>query len=247
LHLSENVNDKKRIWLYAVILFMSAFIILLLTAYSQIKFKNNTSEYENQLSAQEVAKKSVITNLNQVIKENKKLKDEYKAVNEQLIKARSDNETNRNKVNELQKKYIDSIVIYETIVKAYDEYNKGNTVNCALLLNANMDFGKLNTDAYKIYKFLVDMTFKKAANILYIKGKNEYINKNYLNAVNKFKQSLSLSPNDYFSDGCYYYIAYAEYRQGHKNEVKKALKQLTDNFPRSTYIEDANDLLNQIR
>jgi cell division protein FtsL len=49
IQVSENGNGRKAVWMYAVILFSSAFIVLLLTAYSQIKLNKNITRYEGQI------------------------------------------------------------------------------------------------------------------------------------------------------------------------------------------------------
>lgn len=44
--MSNNKSERKTVWIYAVILFTSVFVVLLLTAYSQIKLNTNINKYQ---------------------------------------------------------------------------------------------------------------------------------------------------------------------------------------------------------
>jgi len=66
-----NNNDKKTVWVYAVILFTSAFIVLLITAYSQIKVNKNIDEVRNKLGSTEKEKSNFQMSLSSALAENK--------------------------------------------------------------------------------------------------------------------------------------------------------------------------------
>ena len=83
----DNKNEKKQIWMYALILFAGAFIVLLLTAYSQVKFQNNISDYQNKLSTEEKAKINVVTDYNAAIKEINRLTAELESLRSKLVES----------------------------------------------------------------------------------------------------------------------------------------------------------------
>lgn len=53
----DNKKDKKTVWIYAVVLFTSAFIVLMITAYSQIKVNKNIDYVRDKLGNSEKEKK----------------------------------------------------------------------------------------------------------------------------------------------------------------------------------------------
>jgi hypothetical protein len=52
-----NDSKKSKLCVYAIILFNIAFIVLLFTAYSQIKLNENLNSYKNQVINKETEKK----------------------------------------------------------------------------------------------------------------------------------------------------------------------------------------------
>jgi hypothetical protein len=70
--MAEGKNGKGKVWVYAVVLFTSAFIVLILTAISQIRFNKNIDEYRDQISNKEIEKSKFQLNLNSVLEENTK-------------------------------------------------------------------------------------------------------------------------------------------------------------------------------
>lgn len=67
---------KKTIWIYAVILFTSAFIVLLISAYSQMKFKKNANEYSSSNEINNEIRRRIHFSLSSAVDENEKLAKE---------------------------------------------------------------------------------------------------------------------------------------------------------------------------
>lgn len=242
--MSENGNDKKTIYLYAVILFTCAFIVLLLTAYSQTKFSKSEYEYKNLISNEEKAKINFKTNLNTALEENKRLTDELEILRRAVKQNESTNYNNLEEMKYLEKKLADTQDAYKIIVQAQDKYIKGNIKESALLLKKDFDKSQLDSSALQMYEMLVSKTFKKAALQLYTEGYKEYLNKSYSSAALKFRQSIILSGNEYFTDDCYFFLAYAEYRLGNNKTSEAVIKEFVDKFPDSNFKNDMEDLLN---
>ncbi len=70
--------------------------------------------------------------------------------------------------------------------------------------------------------------------------------KEYKDAKYNLQYSLKISEGEYFSDDCYYYIAYSEYRMEEYEQAKETIKILAEKYPSSNYIEEAQRLLNII-
>lgn len=245
--LSENKNDKKTIWLYAVILFTSAFIVLLLTAYSQIKFNKNIDEYRNQISSQAKEKIGFQSDLNSALEQNKKLQDEINAMKSELAKYKKAQEDNEKKVSDLQGGYQQKIAVYQALVEAENEFKDGHIVECATLIYSQCKENLLEGKALDIFRSLVNQTYTKAASQLYTDGYKSYRDKNYDKAVNNFEMALNLAGDGFLSDDCYYFMGYAEYKRGNKDAARNAIQTLLQKYPESDYGEDAAQLLSELQ
>lgn len=239
-------NGKKTLWIYAVVLFTSAFIVLIITAYSQIKFNKNYSYYKNQLSSSEKEKSKFSLSLNSAQEENKKLADKIVELEKNLEKSKKDFEDYKSSESASDGKGSGAYVVYEILSQAENEFRNNNYVNCALLLINNFRKELLGENGLKIYGDLVSKTFTKAAKLLYSEGNTDYNNSRYDLAIDKFNKSLLLSGNEYFSDDCLYYAAYSEYKLGNKSAAVSYLEQLLRDFPDSGYKSDATQLLKTV-
>lgn len=236
-------NGKAKVWVYAVILFTSAFIVLLITAYSQIKFTKNIDNLELEIDLKENEKNMFQLNLNTALEENEKLLNENKKLKEQLEKEKETVEEQKKKMSEMENNSNNIVNSYEKLLYALDEYEKGNFVNCALTLLHEVKPEHLKGDGLKKYYELVGKTFFKAAHKLYSEGLNLYRDERYDEAVEKFSKSLEISDSEYFSDDCLYLIAYARYNQGKKEEALSYYEKLLDKYPDSNYAKNSDMIL----
>jgi len=244
------MNDKKsakiKIWVYAVVLFTSAFVVLLITAYSQIKFNKNIDDYRKQIFSNENEKNKFKLNLNSALEENIKLVEDLKSLRDDLSSTRNKVEEYEKEIEALKEnqEYINRA--YEGLALAANEFNKGNIVNCAEQLSGNVDPKYLNAQALQQYNYLVEKTYKEAAHELYIEGYKYFKKKIYSAAVKRFWKSLNLADGEYFSDDCYYLLAFCAYKEGDKETAKSYIATLKEKYPKSNYIKDADGLLKQL-
>lgn len=239
-------NVKKTVWLYAVILFSSAFVVLLLTAYSQIKFNKNITEYKNQIYTGEKEKKDYKTNLSQTLDENKVLKEDVKRINSELTKLKNDQESLKKGLEDGQNKLNQSVISYDGLIDAENSYNNGDITSCALTLKNKVDVQLLGKSAQEKYNSLINKTLKDSAFKLYYKGLDLYKKKKYDEAIESFKQSLSLTTEEDYSDDCYYFVAYSYFRKNDNNTSANFLSEMLKNYPGSDYYEDAQELLKKV-
>lgn len=244
--MSSGKNGRNTIWVYAVILFTSAFIVLLLTAYSQIKFNKNLNDYKNQLYTEENDKNNFKNNLGTALSENKRISDELKTVKQQLEDAKAKVEEGNAILKKQQHKTNDIVDAYEYVVQAYIEYNKGNLLKSADILYSSTDTKILGKEGMELYEELVPKVYGKAAEILYQEGYKSYINKQYEEAVKSFRKSLNYASSEYFSDDCLYFIGYSRYRQQNYKEAKDTMEKLINEYPESNYKKSASDLIKEM-
>ncbi len=244
---NDSKNDKKQIWIYALILFTGAFIVLLLTAYSQVKFQNNISEYQSKLSTEEKAKINVVTDYNAAVKEIDRLTAEIENIRNKLIQSEQNLALEEGKILELEAKYSNTIVCNDLLLAAYEYYNKEDYVNCAIKLKYDINTTLLSIKSKEIYDFLVSKSYNKAAQMLYSDGYKSYKNKKYNEAIESLNRAIDFGQKDeYFIDDAYFYLAKSYYKVSRYNEAKELVKSFISNYPNSTFVIPMKDLNNEI-
>lgn len=244
--MNENGNDKKTIGLYAVILFTSAFIVLLLTAYSQMKFTKSAHEYKSLLSTEEKAKINFKTNLNSALEENSKLKQDLSVLEKRLERLTGENELFKKRIDQLEEKNGKMLSVYPLLIQAQQYYAEGDIVESALILKSQIDPLLLDDTSAAAYRELSEKCLKKAAKMLFDSGRKAYSRKNYSAAKEAFVKAISLGVNEFYSDDCYFYLAYSEFRLGNKPAAAKVAQELLQRFPGSSYRKEAAELLKDV-
>jgi TolA-binding protein len=241
-----NKKGKNTIWIYAVILFTCVFILLLLTGYSQVKFNRNLNEYRNKLISSEEEISISSHNLKTALEENEMLYKKIEELNNILEEKTIDYEELEEKLKNKEKENEKSQQVnnYELLLEAEEYYNSGEIIKTTITLLENVDKNKLNSNGLKKYNKLKEEIDKKAPWEFYKEGYNNYIEKEYKDAKFNLNYSLKIAEDEYFSDDCYYYIAYSEYRIGEFELAKKTLETLIKKYPSSNYVEEAQKLLN---
>jgi TolA-binding protein len=243
----KDKNEKKQIWMYALILFAGAFIVLLLTAYSQDKFQNNISEYQNKLSTEEKAKINVVSDFNAAVKENKQLKKEIDSLRNKIIDSEQEIATGEQKSTDLKLKLDNTIVCNNLLLAAYEYYNNKDYVSCAVTLKYDINTIYLSTKANESYNDLVSKSYEKASKLLYIDGYKNFKIKNYDEAIVSFKRCIDFSTNnEYYIDDAYYFMAKSYYETLKFDEAKSLISSFIDKYPESTFVEDMKMLYNKM-
>lgn len=238
-----NNNDKKTVWIYAVVLFTSAFIVLLITAYSQIKVNKNIDEVKNKLGSTEQEKSNFQMSLSSALAENKKLNEKIETLEKEIDDLRVIEDNLKQEIKNLQNENSLKFDNYEKLIKANICYYSGDIKGCSLILTKEINKEYLEKDAEQLYQKLLDISIKKAALEFYNDGYEYYKNKDYDKAIESFNNSLSLVDNEYYSDDCYYFIGYSHFRKGNLNEAKDAMNTLLDKYPNSSYRKDVEKFL----
>jgi len=243
----DNKNDKKQIWMYALILFAGAFIVLLLTAYSQVKFQNNISDYQSKLSSQEKSKLNVVTTLNSAVKENKRLTTEIDSLRSKLVESEQKIATEEARSVELESIYNNKTSATDLLLAAYDYFNKENYISCAITLKYDINTQYLDPKAVQSYDDLISKSYGKASQLLYGEGYRSYKNKNYIEAILSFNRTIAFSlQNEYYIDDAFYYLAKSYYKTSNYEEAKRVILLFTYNYPKSTFISEMKELYDQM-
>lgn len=243
----DNKNEKKQIWMYALILFAGAFIVLLLTAYSQVKFQNNISDYQNKLSSQEKAKGNAVTSYNAAVKENKRLTAELDALRSKLVESEQKIALEEARSVELESKQTNATSASDLLFVANSYYNNEEYIRCAITLKYDINTALLSPKAVQSYNELISKSYGKASQLLYREGYHNYKNESYSEAILSFNRAIDFSQKDeYYIDDAYYYLAKSYYNTSNFEAAKKIITQFISDYPKSPFVREMKMLYNKM-
>jgi len=235
-------KKKASVWVYAVVLFTSAFIILLFTAISQIRINKYLDDYRNKVDIKESEKNLVEENFLSAQEMNKKL-------NEKIDELNKNNETLANEIEDLKKvteelketiqKRDESIKI---LMQALSAYKNGDMAESAALIK-KIDIAAIDEDQAQFYNQLAEEVYSEAGRKLFNEGYYLYKDREYEEAIKSFLLSYEYAPADEFSDKCLYYLAYSEMRIDKIDEAVKHMKKIINDYPASRYVKYAKDFV----
>ncbi|WP_207659221.1 tetratricopeptide repeat protein [Anaerobacterium chartisolvens] len=202
----------------------------------------NISRYKDQLNSESKLKSDFQLNLNSSLDLNKKLTEDLKLLNEDISKEKDIALEAEKKAEELQSRLKNTMASYEALIEAQRKYDDGEYVTSALLLYEKCKLALFDKEAYNQYVKLKELVFPKASKISYSDGLKNYKQGQYSKAIEYFKISTALASNEYYSDDCYYLMAYSYFYMKDNIQAKKSLETLFKNYPESTYLKKANIL-----
>ena len=214
-------NEKNTIWIYALILFSCAFMILLLTFYSQEKLQNNQDKFNTQISKVTKTNQNVITNLKTARDLNKKLQNEINDLKVELENAKKENSD----IKLENEKKVNIVSSNQFILNAVDSFISGNYIKCAEIL-IKIDKNSLTKDELKTYNLLTNKSFYSAARASYLKAQGLYNKKNYEEAINEFNKTIRYGNNFYFSDDVFWFIGNSYLKIGDNDKAKAAFDEM---------------------
>lgn len=243
--MEDKRNIKAKIWVYAVVLFTSAFIVLLVTAYSQIKQQRNIDDFKTQISKEQ--------------NENKKFQLSYANAQEMIGKLTGDNEKlskeNKTFLESIEKLYSEistageeskaKVTQYEKLSEAQTQYLQGNVVQSAEILQ-EIDVKALNEKGVEAYNLLSVKAYSEAGRLMFDEGYELYQKEKYTEAIEKFLFSRDMAKKEDYSDNCLYYLAYAQYRTGQTTVALELMKELSQEYPSSSFVKYAQSFIKKV-
>lgn len=233
-----NDSKKSKLWVYAVVLFTSAFIVLLFTAYSQIKLNENLNSYKNQVINKETEKNEVQQNYLSAQEMNEDLNKEIESLKEENEKLKASNsilENENDYFDEELKKLNDE---YDDFLSALNLYMNGDFVNSAEALKC-IEAANSEISGNDYYISFSKTVYNKAGKTLYDEGYASYKKRNYEEAMKKLLSSYEYTPNEDYSDECLYYIAYSQLNLKNKSAALDYMNTLVVDHPESNLIKSA--------
>lgn len=237
-----NENRKSNIWLYAVILFTSAFIVLLFAGYSQIKMNRNLEKYKSQVFDRETEKNKYLQNFYSAQEMNEKLNHDISMLEEENEQLMNDKSLLEYKSIGLQEDLQNRSKASESFSDAITSYLNGYVVETVELLKA-VEVEYLEPKATKAYKMFESKVKTEAGQLLFEEGFALYEQAEYEEAAKKLLSSIEIAPAELYSDKCLYYLAYAEMRRGNTSSAVRYMTRLAEEYQDSKYLRRARQFV----
>ena len=234
--MDKEKSRRKFLWIYAVVLFASAFAVLLLTAFSQIKLNSNIQEYKTKLNENESKIKHFDLSLTSAEKERNSLLSKIEALEKENSNLKSVT-ANGGKIdfNARIKQSND------TLIKADSLYRSGKKVQAAQTLKETSE-EDLGEQAKIRYNYLKLQVYQEATKYFYKQAKEQMAINNYIKSKEYFENSLAFDDAKYYEENSLYYLAVLNSKLKDKKALDSAIQKLIVIYPKSAYIEKANKL-----
>lgn len=240
----ENNNKKQSVWLYAVILFISAFIVLLFTAYSQIKLNKNLENYKNKVSTTETEKELYQKHFASAQEMNDELSKQIEDLEKENEELKQELTEIKQGKSDLEFEYIKRTAANRLLSKALVIYMDGDPAEAFDVLE-KVDAEDLDEESVHAYDILKKKAGYEAGLKLFNEGYDLYRRAKYEQAASTLDRSYSYAPDEEFSDKCLYYRASAELKAGDESSAVASMKLLITRFPDSDYLARAKKFVSK--
>jgi len=233
----KDKKKRKYLWIYAVVLFSSAFVVLVMTAFSQIKQSSNKEDYEKKLKDY---KNKYTMGQDTADKDKKILKEKIAQLESENDNIKINTQQNNNS-QELIKKIESCKNSYEKLLESDKLYSERNYVKSAEKLSEirEEDIGKM---AQKKYKLLKSKVYIYAAKDYYKRAKYELSKENNSKAMEYFQESLMFDEEKYYEENTLYYLAYLSSKLKQVEKLKLYSNELVNKYPNSEYAKKIKKL-----
>jgi TolA-binding protein len=239
--MDEN-RKKTSVWLYAVILFFSAFIVLVFTGYSQIKLNKNLENYKSQVTSTESEKEMYQKHFASAQEMNEDLNQEIDSLKIEIDSLRQEISALKATNTDLEYEYSQREAEGEKLSEAMKFYLDGQPAECVDMLRS-IDTELISEKSLKMLDILRSKAGAQAGSLFYDKGYNLYLKGKYDEAAAAFELSYKYEPKGEISDKCLYYLSYAKLKAGDRKTAVEKMKLLVENFPESKYISKAKSFV----
>ena len=241
------MSDKKKkssVWLYAVILFFSAFIVLVFAGYSQIRLNKSLESYKSQVfnteSEREMYQQHFASAQEMNEELNKEIDDLKMQVDSLSQEIKALEESNADLESKLQTAEAHEVKLSNAMKLFLD----GRAAECVDFIKT-IDTEHMKKDTLAMLDTLRQKASAQAGELLYDEGYELYSEKKYAEAISAFELSFKYAPEGEFSDKCLYYLSYSELKAGDKEKAVDNMVLLTVKFPESKYISKAKSFIKQ--
>ncbi len=236
--MQKDKNKRKFLWIYAVVLFASAFTVLLLTAFSQLKLSSNIEEYKKKLKEHENSIRGFNLSLNSAAEEKRVLQKKIEELEKEntSLKSLAAGSSRPDLINQRLER---SRYSFDSLLKAETQYKNDQHLSSAKALH-NVYEEDLGENAKKKYTYLKSKVYVYAAKDYYRKAKEQLAKNNFEEAKKFFEESLAYDETAYYEENTLFYLALVSSKLNESDKVKQYANQLKAKYPNSEYVEKVN-------
>ncbi len=241
--MDKEKNKRKYLWIYAVVLFSSAFVVLIITAFSQVRLNDNIEEYKSKLAEHENSINRFNVSLSSAAQEKEALRQRISQLEKENDSLKGIT-TDGGRPSLLEQRLERSRQSFDNLLKADALYGDRDLLACARALS-KVNEEDLGSRSKERYQQLKDKVFLYATKELYRRGKEYYSEKEYLKAREHFEESISYDNTQYYEENSLYFLVRISNNLKEHEKMKEYADTLEKKFPNSEYIEMIADLSKQ--
>lgn len=238
----EEYKKKSSVWLYAVILFFSAFIVLVFAGYSQIRLNKSLENYKNQVFNTESEREMYQKHFASAQEMNEELNLEIDSLKNEISSLKQDIGELEDSKADLESEYKKREAEADKLSEATELFLEGKPAECIDMI-LTIDTSYINERSLKIMKTLKLKAGVQAGKLLYDEGYELYQKRKYTEAASAFDLSYKYAPEEEFSDKCLYYSSYSELKAGDRMKAVDKMRLLVDKFPESKFLSKAKSFI----
>jgi len=239
-------NKTKFLWIYAIVLFTMAFILIFFSAVNQYRMNKNIDSYKEHLNKQTGLFQGIEEGISTLVSENENLKKQLKELEEKNNDLENKNKITNEKLEQLNAQVSEIGRTVDNLLNAKESFDKKDYKQAALSLeqiNPNL----LGEKSRELYNHMQEVSFEKAARIFYNEGYKLYVSGQYEQAILSFQKSVQFKNDQYFSDDAMYYLGDSYLKINNVEEAEKTFNQFKELYPTSQFISLVQEKLDMIR
>lgn len=239
--MDEN-QKKSSVWLYAVILFFSAFIVLVFAGYSQIRLNKSLENYKSQVFNTESEREMYQQHFTSAQEMNEKLNEEIDGLKNEINSLKQIiSELEKTKTS-MELEYDKKSATVDNLSEAVIIFLEGKPAECVDYIKA-IDTASIEEAQLKMLNTLKAEAGVQAGKLYYDEGYGMYLKGKYAEAAAAFELSYKYAPDAEFSDKCLYYNSYSELKEGNKKAAVEKMSFIINKFPESKYLSKAKNFI----
>ncbi len=141
-------GSTKYLWVYTILLFSIAFILILVSAFMQQRAQKDIEYYKNELQSQKVFSQGVQNTLSNLTEENEYLKSEIEKEKEKLQEA-------EDRILTAEEEGSRAVSALDFLIQSQNLYDVRNYESAKAVLNL-IDYDNLTIDAQTLYNKLAE-------------------------------------------------------------------------------------------
>ena len=240
------MNQKTRfLWIYSIALFTVALALICISAFTQNRISRDAANYKQVADQHKGMFEGAKSNIATLTDENQQLKLEVAELTKRQNEIEEQLKTSNEYANKANEEKLKIQQMSDNLTDAKACYEKKLYKEGAALIKV-IDPQLLGPKNQEIYNNIADTLLKKASMEHYNAGYKQVVAKKYDQAYENLQKSLEYKDQEVYSDDALYYSSVCQIELDNKDAAEQTLNRLVNDYPSSTYVKAAKNLLDKI-